>query len=484
MYEQEEKLLSKMKDRYEEIPIPSHIDFAINAGIQKRNKKRKTKLVFTMSALTASILILIFVGSIRVSPTFAMYMNNIPGLSKVIEIINYDKGLQSAVDHGYIQSVDTKDEKDGMSFTVDQVMKDESNLIIFFTINNIDRSDQVTVRETELLSIDGEKIDASRIYAIIPQSEKGQTTLNGRIDYKLEGELPKEFNLQAQVYQYTSGPEWYNEVSTYSLPIYLVDGKFEKEKEMIQIHKTVEIENQMITFDELEIYPTGSVINVRFDPNNSKKIFGFNDLQILDGEGNKWIQTDKNSYYDLDETNGVLYLESSYFENPEELFIEFSSIRALEKEDLDLTIDLTNKTVLDGPVQQISLIEVSESTLENSSEEITKYHSLYFKVENMNNMRFSDLFDWRFSDGDGEEFTIRAFGTSGPYHKSISDYTIMMDENFDRYSERLSEFHLLNRDITDFYSIEILKQEYENPITFKIKDFPTTINEDFLIKIK
>ncbi|MFP3381522.1 DUF4179 domain-containing protein, partial [Bacillus sp. SIMBA_069] len=80
--------------------------------------------------VTACSLLLALFFSIKLSPAVAAYVSHIPGLEKLVELINDDKGMRLAAEHNMVQSVGASTSLDGVSFTVDQVLMDQKRMLV------------------------------------------------------------------------------------------------------------------------------------------------------------------------------------------------------------------------------------------------------------------------------------------------------------------------------------------------------------------
>ncbi|MEK4628885.1 DUF3298 domain-containing protein [Solibacillus sp. FSL R7-0682] len=80
--------LQKLKNQYEETPIPVELDEVIEKSLQRNNKKRWQPKWFIGTAAAAMIL---FTAGINSSPTFAKNIAQIPILSSVVEVLSFTK---------------------------------------------------------------------------------------------------------------------------------------------------------------------------------------------------------------------------------------------------------------------------------------------------------------------------------------------------------------------------------------------------------
>jgi len=74
----------------------------------------------------------------------------------------------------------------------------------------------------------------------------------------------------------------------FTFPVKLNPDAYEKQKKSYPVNKTVEVEGQNITFKNITIYPLRTAIEIEFDPDNTKKLFTFEDLRIVNEKGAVW----------------------------------------------------------------------------------------------------------------------------------------------------------------------------------------------------
>ena len=131
----EEQQLEKMRTQLEEQPIPEHaLDEAIRTGFNKARSKRKKKRRSIWLSVVAAIFLVGFVTSVRVSPAFANAMASIPGFSAIIEMIQSDKGIEDIVKNDYFEELNISEVQDGLTFTLNGVIADESGMVISYTL--------------------------------------------------------------------------------------------------------------------------------------------------------------------------------------------------------------------------------------------------------------------------------------------------------------------------------------------------------------
>ncbi len=155
----------------------------------------------------------------------------------------------------------------------------------------------------------------------------------------------------------------------------------------------------------------------------------------------------------LDENHEVLFFQSNYFTQPRKLFLRSKSIRALNKEDTRVTLDLKREIILEGPPNL-----VLDKVIKNPSGEDTKLHFL-LKTDPVYDQKHGfSIVSHEFIDARGNSFNIKSLGTSIHSDTPRYDQTLIIT-------------------LPD-------NQSYHSPITFQIQDFPSRISGKFMIQIK
>ena len=83
-----DKRLQKLKDQYEQIPIPEELDIVIEESLQ-RTKKRSWQSKWLIGSVAAAMILI--TAGINGSATFAKNLAQIPLLSSVVEVLTFTK---------------------------------------------------------------------------------------------------------------------------------------------------------------------------------------------------------------------------------------------------------------------------------------------------------------------------------------------------------------------------------------------------------
>ncbi|MDP5275572.1 DUF4179 domain-containing protein [Chengkuizengella axinellae] len=287
-----------------------------------------------------------------------MFMKNDFSSSELMNLINTDQGLMNAVEHDFIQIIEQSDEHEGIKITVESVIVDEAKMIVLYSMEGVRDFKRVYSKSVELLKINGEIYGAGSTYNSPVNNEEQSNIIYDRIDfYFFDENKPEDMILKLKLEAGNTFSDTKELESTWSIPFKVDKKKFQNKSRFYSINKTVQIEGQSLSFHDLTIYPIRSELLISIDENNSKEIFGFEDLRISDHEGNVW-ETVSSGFIgkQLNDTEQLVYLESNYFDHPEEMYIELSTIRAMNKNELQFNVDLSQNDLGTTSNENISLI--------------------------------------------------------------------------------------------------------------------------------
>ncbi|MDQ0273008.1 DUF4179 domain-containing protein [Cytobacillus purgationiresistens] len=438
MFEKEEKDLTKLNEHYTNRHHPvEKIDAAIFAGFNKGKdeKNRRSLKKWLTSGMAVAVLVLLFVTGIKVSPAFAQYVAVIPGMEKIVDMIRHDKGLLAAVENEYVQEINVSEEKGGMKVTIDSVIADEYGMILFYTIESDNGFEEnhpfINLESIQLKSASGPNpvISSSGFDNNLDQDKKKYTS---SIELFFQEPLQSndfiiEMNVKANKRQ-----------NLFEIPFSLKQSY--KPNKIYEINETVSVEGQKITFEEMKIYPLRAAVRVKFDLQNSKKIFEFNDLRLVDEHGESWTKiTNGVTASHISDNEWVVYLQSNYFKEPKELYLTFSKLQALDKDELQVIVDTDKEEIVKQPKGSI----LSFAQLEGS--EI----AIRMKTKEFSYFPFGTVID-----ADGEEIHI-AHGISSTDEEGIGLIGLGID-----------------------------KAQYKNPLTIELNYYPSWIEEEIKIKLQ
>lgn len=477
IYRLEIQDLVRIKDLLNSVPLPDTLDQSLQKGLVQGIKVRKAQNVRKWTTLVASFLLIVLLTSVRVSPTLAAALQQIPGLGHIVELILLDKGLQSAVENDFIQPIGVSDEHEAILFTVDGIIMDESSLIIFYTIEDKGEHEILELARPELLDEKGAPLAVSLNYGSSGDPDPdGDKKIHEKININFNEEtvFPEQLTLKIRLHDRNNSDSSipvsadvkvglpseipHNEPpavlpSTWEVKLPVDKAKFAGMKTVYEIGQSVVIEGQKITFERATVYPTRTILQVVYDPANTKKIFAFDDLKLLDEKGQEWGRIMNGvSGTQLDENHEALYFQSNYFTEPKELILQGQHIRALDKNQTQVIFDLEQGRILESP-SNLALNKIIKSPEgQYELQFLLKIHPVY------DEFRGYSIFSSQFTDSSGKSFDSGEQGTSTHFGNPQQDQALTITLPG--------------------------KIRYQSPITFQLNDYPSRIFGEINLRIK
>jgi hypothetical protein len=435
MLNAEEKKLTKAQAALENIEVPElQLDQAIAAGISKGKKKQKKNLLFIRTLASAAILIFAFTAMLRTSETFASYVTSIPGMEKIVELVRFDKGLTSAIENDFAQKIGVSDEHDGIKITLDSVIVDEQLMMLFYKVDSSGVHKEISIENLRLTDSAGNNIEetVSSFGGLIDNSQNNEQLLQATYEF-YGSNLPENLKLSIELAEgRTEEGQPLNKLAdTWVLPFSIDKDAFKDKKEIIEVNETVEFEGQKITVEKVSIYPTRIGVTVHLDKGNSKQIFAFDDLRIVDEIDEEWAAINNGTTArHMDELTKEFFLQSNFFKKPEELYLRFNSLRALDKNEVEIIVDPEKMEVLKAPSDgRLLKVDREENQLLFAFERDSKEghnHVSFDQAVDQNGKKIGDgSASFRWNDESPLEVLIPYFGEGaapGPITLKLNDY--------------------------------------------------------------
>ncbi|MFC4557466.1 DUF4179 domain-containing protein [Virgibacillus kekensis] len=413
MYEKEEEKLKEYKNIHDDVPLPLEaIDEAIMTGFQKAkftHKRKKRQKKWMLSAVLAAIIVLSFVTGIRVSPVFAQYVTGIPGMEKIVELIRDDKGMMAAVKNDYYQEIRASAEKDGLKVTIDGAIADTNGIVLFYTLETDEKQKDIMINDLELTSAVDEKLDFAHISFGAPhESEEGKKSYSGTVEFFFDKPYEsREFVIDLKVQGESVGGE------------FSIDFKLKKElrhKVTYELNQTVSMEGQKITFKKATVYPTRVAVHLEMHPSNTKEILAFENLRLVDGSGEAWSKINNGVVgSSISDDEKIIYLQSNYFRNAEELSLVVSRAQAVDRDKSKLLLDLKNEKILMQPAgNKLRNLEVNGNkvSVELHTKERFNY-GIFGPILDANGERVKSRTEFSYMASPGKSFEEIGFNMEG-----------------------------------------------------------------------
>lgn len=360
MYEHEEKKLSEEKQKLEEQSMPHlRLDEAILSGIEKgKRASRKNQAARAWAASAAVVLILgVFAGSLRMSNDFARLVSGMPGMDKIVELVRMDKGLLSTIENDYLQKAGGSDEHRGITVTLDSFILDEEQLVLFYSFDSKGRTlEEVHSSKIDIQTKEGNSIPFTTL-------SYGGENLNDKEEL-FSSTIGLEKPLKERNYEFVLHlKDGTDEISgEWRIPFTIDPGRVGKTK-TVHVDKTFIIEGQKIHVGQVRVAPTRTAVSFEFPSSNSMRIFNIEDLRLVDENGDTWSKIANGTVSTGDFDKITYYLQSNYFENPEQLYLAFNSIRALDKDRLEVVVDPVEEKIIEAPDERLASVKFQDDLL-------------------------------------------------------------------------------------------------------------------------
>ena len=457
MFENYEQKLIILNENKKAIKTPKAIEQYIRKGISLGIKRKHKNNIKVLVNIAAMISVIIFITSIRISPVFAGYVSKIPGLSYIVNLINYDKGIKAIVDNNFVQNVNMTTEKEGLVVTVKDIIIDNSKVIIFYFIEDKGKHRFIGLDSFKIMDIEEKPMDNISIsYGGLDQdmsiNKKVESSIE--IDFYKETIIPEKLKLEFKFRESLNSNDPLRDKgealkSIWNIEVPIDKSKFRTLEENYTINQSAQVQGQKILFKTTVITPTRIAVDVEFDINNTKKILNFEDIAIVNEKGEKWGIINGNAGTRADDNHNSLFFQSSYFSKSKELYLEGTSIQAVDKDKAIVIVDTENNTLINAPDDKLKLISITK----NSNQTKLKFSLEKDKVLDFN--RLYSIFYSIFKAGDGKTY----------------------ESNTGEFDSRESGVQNYEYDIAG-------TEKFQNPIYLTIIDYPTRIKGNFKIKIK
>lgn len=457
MFEKEEEVLKNISEKINNEAKSTDIDNYIKRGISLGKKKKRRAKIRMYTSIAALFTFIILITSIRTSPAFAYYVSKVPGFNYIVKLINYDKGIKDAVENNFVEQINASQEHDDLVFTIKDIIIDNSKALIFYSIENKGDHRFVNLHSISLKDEKGDELTfaGSGWTYFINKDMNVYKKLeeNIEINFTEEAKIPEDIFISVKLKE--NKAEVYSEGSeevlpfTWNFKIHIDKKKFQDMSKKYDLNTNIEIEGQKIIFKNLTITPTRMALEIEYDKNNTKKILGFDDIEIVDENGETRGIINGVSGTRVDDNNEIIYFQSNYFADPKELYIKGSSIRAIDRGKSTVEIDIENNKLLKAPDNNFILNSVTKK----DKELVLKYKIIKDNIKDKN--RRYNIFYGEIKDGNGKTYQE---------YRNNSSFNSPTENN-----------------ITSYITID---NEIKSPIYLNINNYPTRINGDFKVKVK
>ncbi|MCF6408927.1 DUF4179 domain-containing protein [Pseudalkalibacillus salsuginis] len=340
-----------------QIHIPESIDDYIQNGVQKGKRYKKYQRKSVISLVSSLFLIFLFVTSVRISSAFADTVKALPGMQIIVDMIQGDQGLEDAISNDFIHEINRKETHEGVTMSLERIIIDQARMVIFYSIATTGDHEYLRLHDIDLLDEEGETIQGSVAYSDPAESVNLQeeNQMNGKITVTFVEDMavPESVTIKAKLQDADTPTSLHSEAKTldseWNLDIPIEKKWYENTRETIAIDKTLVMKNQKIHFEKAVIDPTLIAIHIKYAQSNDMQLFRFDDLKLVDDRGEVWETINDGVISFGSEDEIILFFQSNYFRQPKELYLSGSSIRAINKDEQEVVVNVQEERLEQAP---------------------------------------------------------------------------------------------------------------------------------------
>ena len=373
----------------------------------KRRKKRNLRIVRPLAGIAACFAV--FVLLVNFCAPVAYACSRVPVLRELAEAVTFSNSLSDAVENEYVQPISLTQSENGITASIEYLIVDQKQVNVFYRLDSEIYTELAA--DPDVDSADGENLSfsvASNDYGL-PNGELQSIT----IDF-VEDDVPGSLKLKLRVYSNSitarqSAPE-NAESSMFSDipegPDYLAelefllefDPKFTAAGKIFPVNQTVELDGQLITITDIEVYPTHMRVDIAESAENTAW------LKRLDF----YIETDWGMKFDPvsngitatgsgDSESMVSYrADSTYFYEAEHLKLVITGAKWLRKD-----MQTTYLNLVTGETGELPEGAEFVSAEKEGTGWVVTFHGTYSEDKPM-----YQHFDSKFYDAEGNEYEI------------------------------------------------------------------------------
>lgn len=395
VHERESNKINTYKQALHQMDIPeASLQQAIHSGFQKAKSERKAPFHGKKLLISVAMVAFLLVGWIA--------------SIQIYELVKGNKGLMLAIEHNYFEEIGVSQKKNGLDVTIDGAIADKKGLVLFYTLKSDKKEKELFMEDVQVLNEQGEKIPVSSVnYGPAHYSEDGKNKYHGKIEiFFAESIDTTSFHLE---FKMGGG----GRDDRYQIP-FSIDKDIMK-REVYPVDETIEMDKQKINVSKVVVSPLRVAVHMQIDPNNTKHLVDFPDIHLVDETGETWgeVAVGLTTEY-ISEQEQIIYLQSNYFKEPEELYLVLKEVQAINKSESKVVVDVKEETVLEQPSgNKFSDFEI-------------KGHDLIFTMPREDEFPFS-LFG-AVKDADGNELTVPSVGYHYDTEQKTNKYTVWVKD--------------------------------------------------------
>ena len=440
----------------------------VGESIKRGSRRKARKQLLYQPLMSLAALFAVFILAVNLCAPVAMAFSNVPLLKELTKSVIFSKSLRDAIENEYVQGVDLKQTKNGVTVEIVSMVVDQDRLTVFYRFESekykhliangmvFDEygEDQFGMTECEMSSYDcpNEEIRSVSTSQLLinmtdrvvmdstPEKVVFRMVVWDRLVYDNTNYLPDEVVQEGSEH-----------IMTFD---FLLDLNPENMPQPItyEVNQVVELEGQKLTVQDIVVYPTFMRVTVEEASENTASLSELH-FYAENEEGERFynfLETSK--IIPIDEKEPVLFefnAESPYFSDSESLKLVIIGAEWMEPGKEQTYVNLTTGEVKNLP-DYVTLKETME-----------RYGKLYLKFsqqcvalnddrtgESIGRMLNLNPFTWVYCDGEGNKHSATRDGFSP---KEELDWNVTLYGGFE-YDE--------DYNITDVYNCTFCLEDY------------------------
>lgn len=299
----------------------------------RRGKCRRWKGPTTFFGSLASVCAA-FVMMVNMSPAFAISCGDIPVLKELATLVAWSPSLKSAIEHDFIQYVGESQTANGITFTLEYVIADEQEIVVFYRTEGAEGRHSVSCR---LSDQSGTELFGYSVHCTVASNNLNTFEIHFK-----ETKPPSNLILEVTLHLYNDQGTVLTSVPM-TFTVHLDPEKTAKAI-VIPVEQWVELDGQRLLVERLELSPTKTMLYLDDDSKNTTWLQNL-DFYFTDKNGIHYTQNDSAlSAYGRPESEGFYTYchQSLYFlEELEGLTLHITKASWLNKTTPSIQVDLT-----------------------------------------------------------------------------------------------------------------------------------------------
>lgn len=324
--------LKKMLDEIPPMPDTMEIE-EIRARFKARKSRKYKFAVMRNTAIGMAACFAAFVTAVNMSPAFMAKASELPLIGRLADIVCYNKGYQDAIENDLSVEVGQVRETSMMKLELERAMADSRNIVLFFKMTDIKeeyKDNDYSLEVEKIVDSDTGK-NVQSLFGVCNVTDYNggkyfvsETSVDGW-DYSTH------ITVTVKLTDDTT-----NESDTV---VYQVELPEEKEPVVKEFNREYTVRNQKFTICSVTLYPTRTIIRVKYDKNNTMEFRSVSFSMI--SENGKEYKNNTNGLYASYQEDGIVeyVIAGGYYDYSEAMALKIDSVELLPYDMIDVTFD-------------------------------------------------------------------------------------------------------------------------------------------------